>query len=406
MSGAAGHLQHLHENRQLKLGEIKDVIRWAADGKLKNVTEKLDGMNLMFTWNVKEGQLRVARNTSDVKNGGIDLQTLAKRFNGRQNVEEAFTSAFKVLNEALSHVADDTKRRVFGSWGQLWYSMEVILKDDHNVIKYNSNAIVLHKHPVYRVTEFNSIELEESLGSEMLAFAIHNSKASLNGWTIYGPATVRLKKMNEPDASLAITEIALHMKVVGANDDDTLESYLQKVLRITVKAMSMTISKEIEDMIVMRVSGVLGAPTIVDIKKRLPKQKHDAAATLVKNAERLQKEALFPIEMAIQTFAIKLLSNVDSGLVSSPKEEIERLRTEVAKAVKAIRDSKNEAALEVLDKELRRLGDTDNVSSTVEGIVFEYKNEMYKFTGAFAPAHQILALFKYGRKGIPKMAME
>jgi hypothetical protein len=36
-------------------------------------------------------------------------------------------------------------------------------------------------------------------------------------------------------------------------------------------------------------------------------------------------------------------------------------------------------------------------------MVFFYKGKAYKFTGAFAPAHQILSLFKYGRKGIPKM---
>ena len=61
--------------------------------------------------------------------------------------------------------------------------------------------------------------------------------------------------------------------------------------------------------------------------------------------------------------------------------------------------------MDILQKEMARLGSVENISAAIEGIVFFYKGQAYKFTGAFAPAHQILSLFKYGRKGIPKMDM-
>ena len=95
-----------------------------------------------------------------------------------------------------------------------------------------------------------------------------------------------------------------------------------------------------------------------------------------------------------------------SALVNEPSDEVVRLRSEVDKAIRTIKAHGNSAALDVLKKEMDRLGSVDNIGSTMEGIVFIYKGQAYKFTGSFAPAHQILALFKYGRKGIPKMSME
>ena len=66
MSGAAGHLMHLYDDPDITFGEIKDVLARAAQGKLEQVTEKLDGRNIVFTWNVKEGGLKVARAAGDI----------------------------------------------------------------------------------------------------------------------------------------------------------------------------------------------------------------------------------------------------------------------------------------------------------------------------------------------------
>ena len=50
MGGAAGHLQHLYENRELTFKELKQILTHAATGRLEETTEKFDGMNLMFSW--------------------------------------------------------------------------------------------------------------------------------------------------------------------------------------------------------------------------------------------------------------------------------------------------------------------------------------------------------------------
>ena len=117
MGGAAGHLMHLYDDREITFREIKDVLTRAAQGKLEQVTEKLDGLNIVFTWNVKEGSLKVARAAGDVVRGGMNAQELAQKFEGRESLEEAFNSTFEVLSSAISILGRKLQTDVFGTSG-------------------------------------------------------------------------------------------------------------------------------------------------------------------------------------------------------------------------------------------------------------------------------------------------
>ena len=55
----------------------------------------------------------------------------------------------------------------------------------------------------------------------------------------------------------------------------------------------------------------------------------------------------------------------------------------------------------MLAQQLRKIKHHDNINTAVEGFVFQIGDNMYKFTGNFAPANQILGLFKYGRGSVP-----
>jgi hypothetical protein len=408
MSGAVGHLKYVHENRQLTFGEIKDVIRRASEGKLEHVSEKIDGMNLMFTWDFSSEQLRVARNTSDIKNGGMKFADLASRFYGRGNVEKAFTSAFQVLRDAISFFNDRMKIMTFGNRGQLWYSMEVIYASDPNVINYDSNNIVFHGYPVFQSTEDGVEEVDDPPGIELLTQNIDKmqSAVTMKNWRVRGPAIVSMAKLaNGEIANDAIDELLEIQAQTGASDDDTLDDYVRMMIAPEVASLNIK-NLKLNDMIIDRVAGIIGAPTVNDIKKVSPRNMHETIAALNRRGPELQKAALAPIERTMHTFAIEILRGVHSTLVNGHEEEINRLRSDVLKAISAIKNSGSELAMDVLQKEMSRLGSVENIGSTLEGIVFIYKGHAYKFTGSFAPVHQILALFKYGRKGIPKMSME
>ena len=91
-----------------------------------------------------------------------------------------------------------------------------------------------------------------------------------------------------------------------------------------------------------------------------------------------------------------MLRGVASALTGDHDAEIKRLKAELEGAKSAIesaRDAGSDARREMLKTQLDKLGSSDNIASSAEGIVFEHppgSKALYKLTGAFAPLNQII----------------
>lgn len=395
--GAGGHLMHLYDNRGLTFAELKEVLAQAAEGRLQKVTEKLDGMNLVFTW---DGALKVARNGTDLKSGGMDAAALAKKFYGRENVEEAFNGAFKVLNDAMSSLSDKVLQLVFRG-GRVWYSIEVLYAKNPNVINYDSNCIVFHQSPVFQVMADGSVDKKDDApGVELLEKHIERMQQALTqrSWQVRGPAVLRLKKFSDGSIlSRAISSIESAQNSAGVGDDGTIGDYLNNIIGEEVANLDLepNVAKAVRD----RIVGMPGAPGLPAIKKMVTPDVYPKIKAFVDHDKAMMKTAIEPLEHAIHNFAIEVLRGLHSVLVGNHDEEVGRLRMQVAQAVKAVQSSGNVKAMDVLATQMKKLGNVENIAAAMEGIVFIYKGNAYKFTGAFAPANQILGLFKYGRGG-------
>jgi hypothetical protein len=402
--GAAGHLNHLWENHGLTFAELKDVISAAAEGKLERASEKTDGMNLVFTFDASTNELRVARSHGDIKRGGMDAGELAKKFHGRGNIEAAFNIAFKMLNDAMTTLSLKEKSIVFGQTGTRWYSIEIIYTLNLNTVSYDRNSIVFHGGPIFDLKSDGSVErIDDDSGVTLLSTKISRMQKaiSVSDWNIHGPALIAMTRISDKSMiNKVFNEIDGAMSNAGVSDNNTIYDYLENLMRGAVKHLNL--SDDVEDMVVERCAGSPSAPSLTDIKKIIPKQLQSAVVDFVKSSDDLKDEFIVPIEHAITSFAIELLRGIKSILMTDSDAAMIKLRAEVGKAINVISSSGQEAAMSILNRELSRLGSIDNIVSPIEGIVFYYKGEMYKFTGSFAPAHQILSLFKYGRKGIPK----
>jgi hypothetical protein len=200
----------------------------------------------------------------------------------------------------------------------------------------------------------------------------------------------------------AFWQLEAAMVGAGVEDSDDVYGYLRKRLEPDVKTLGLP--EVIHKMTLERVVGRPGAPSVITIKRVAPKELHEKVQAFVRHSdEALKPGYLAPIEKLIHDFAIEVLRGLPSSLVARSDNEVKRLQSYLTRAIEAIQASGHPAALAVLKKEMSRLGRVENLAAAMEGIVFFYKGQAYKFTGAFAPAHQIMALFKYGRKDIPKM---
>lgn len=406
MGGVVGHLQHLYDNRDLTFDEITDILTSAASGKLQKASEKLDGINLVFSWDIDSDSLKVARAGGDIKRGGMSAEDLASKFAGRGSIADAFNSAYKVLNGALGSLPEKVKLQVFGPNTNRWYSMEVVYTENPNVINYDRNTIVFHGWPVFNVDEAGNVEMtdDDEGGVGLLTRYVERMQKAveLRGWQVQGPALARMKKLSDGSVlQTALTKIDSELAETGLDGSATMRDYIETKIRYDVEALDLT--PEVKDMMVERCLAEPGAPTLIDIKKNADKSDHGIIDGFIKSCPAKLKSYVRPIELAINDFAVELLKGLESTLIDDTEEEVQRLRAEVAEAVSAIEASGDENAMAILNAQMEKLKSVSNITSPVEGVVFIYKGNAYKFTGSFAAANQILGLFKYGRGKIKPM---
>ena len=400
MGGVVGHLAHLYDNRDLTFDEITDILTSAATGKLQKASEKLDGMNLVFSWDVSSDSLKAARAGGDIKRGGMSAEELAAKFAGRGSIEDAFNSAFKVLNGALGSLPEKAKLKVFGPEANRWYSMEVIYTENPNVINYDRNTVVFHGWPVFNVDENGNVEMtdDDKGGVDTLTRYVERMQKAveLRGWQVQGPAIARMKKLSDGSTlQNTLTKIDAELAETGLDGSATMRDYIETKIRYDVETLDL--SPEIKEMMVERCLAEPGAPTLVDIRKMADKSDHGIIDGFIKSCPARLKGYVRPIELAINDFAIELLKGLESTLIDDTEEEVQRLRDEVSQAISAIEASGDENAMAILQTQMEKLKSVSNITSPVEGVVFIYKGNAYKFTGSFAAANQILGLFKYGR---------
>lgn len=396
MSGAAGHLQHLHENRALTFAELKDVLTAAAEGNLEQATEKFDGMNMVFTWDFYENTVKVARSGGDIKTGGLNASELASRFATRGQIKTAFIQAFEVLRQAISSLGDAEIANIFASDndGHYWYSMEIVYPSGSSTINYDTNCVVFHGQPVFEQGEQGVNITQHSPGIELLTKKINSMQKAvqLRGWRVMSPVMVKLQNIAGGRAlQSAISKIDDAMAMAGVTDSDTIAKYLYSMA--FSRATNIGLNQHVAANVARRLTNEPSAPNITKLMKMAPGYASQIES-LVRNDKALLAEFMRPLEFAISGLACDVLRGLSSVLIKDSSNEIQRLRDEVENAISTIQATRDPLAIDALERHLNKLVDVDNISSTVEGIVFIYKGQAYKMTGAWAPAHQIISLYQ------------
>ncbi len=394
MSGAAGHLMHLYDNRQLTFADIKEIIHTAASGKLEQVVEKLDGANLVFTWDQSSDRLLVARNSRDIKEGGRNSEELAAKFESRGNLSQMFSEAFDILESAIGVMTPAARTMAFGTEAQRWYSLEIVYSTAPITINYDSNNIIFHSWPVFEHSNGVIKRLESHRGSLIIERCINQMQMAVANkkWQVHGKIFINLNELSTNIPQKLLAKLDEVIANAGIDDFSTLEDYVRSCMREEV--YKLRLPQTLSEKLIERSLKTEGCLTLTQLKKIAPQNKVTVVSEFVKTSEKLIKKFISPIERIVNDLALEVLKGVNSALISNPSNEICRLQNNLREAVQIIESSGDEETLLILREELNRLGSIDNIASAIEGIVFRYKGNSYKLTGAFAPMHQIMRLLK------------
>ncbi len=409
MGGVAGHMAHLSEDTDLTFNEIVSILGKVANAEIDNATEKVDGQNLFLSWTLtpdgevevaRAGDARTARNAGDIKKGGMTTDEYISKWAGHP-AESAFTNGFKAISTALRKLSPEDLEAIFAN-GQRYVNMEIMYPDNPNIILYSSPNVVLHG-----LQDFG----EEEVTPEMRSLTKQKFTKLVNlvdgavekvgdeNWNINGPKLVALKKLADGTALDEVTsKIESFAAPVGMGA--TLGDYIEQVVKGYTEQAGMPagVTENLITLMLRPDEAKEKGITVVNLKKGLPKELQTMVSNLGAKTKSRKYIAsiLKPIEVAISDFAIEVLRGVKSYFVSDNDQEVARMRAELEQSIaylKNLQASGDEKMGELIDTQLAKLGDIENLASSMEGVVFEYppgSDKIYKLTGAFAMANQII----------------
>ena len=398
MGGLGGHIYHLYENPSLSFGQMKSIFHLAIKGELEETYEKLDGQNIVFSYDLETGTVAFARNKGDIKTGGMGLKDVQAKWQKLPKVQGAYVGAYNTLQHSISKMSDQEASHVFGPNKNIWYSAEVITAVNPNVINYGRDAVSLHQSGY--VFDKNGNQIENTDVSKNFA-ALENLISSTGDsetktWDIWKPIIISLKKSKDV-AERYTASLSAIMSKYGMSDGDTMKDFMSAAF--IKHALSDYDLSEQE-------KSFMGAMFAEEGHKREKKKKilanfenqeqAKSLYTLIQQDTKIKKIILKPLEELVHGFAVEVLSNTRSLFVSDHEEEVKRLRDTLTQELETLKSSGGEEKLEKLKASLEKLRGMDNITSSMEGIIFTHNGHTYKLTGNFAPINQILGMIRYG----------
>ena len=394
--GAYGHMSHPFDDRGLTFGDFKNIIDLALQGNLdleKAATEKTDGQNLFISWN---GKMLAARNTGDLKKGGMDYKAVAAKFKGRGNIEKAFTFAMKDLAKAIGGLNAKQQEKIFNS-GNNWVNMEIMFPASANVITYD--APYLQFHNVLQYKDGKAIGSVQD-GARILAGMITQINQSVQkNFSIIGPKILKMKPHQDYSAKKPYFTGKLKklMKKFNMKDTSTFAEYHQAWWENFVDKKMKGVDNTIKIGLVKRWA-FFDKSFRLD-KKTIPSEdllKKAKEFDKLKHADQV-KDNMLPFETLFFELGAEVLKNVEGFLAANPDKAIQNVRKQVAKAISDVRKGGDLKKLNRMTQQLQKISAIGGFKTIIpsEGLVFIYKGNTYKLTGAFAPVNQIAGMMTF-----------
>ena len=411
--GAAGHMAHPYDDHGLTFNEMKELISRALEGQLdieEAVTEKTDGQNLQVTW--KNGQVGFSRNKGTIVNP-LSTEELITKFEGRGDISDAFREAGQDLQAAFNKIDSKKLDSIFKN-GTVFANMEIIYPKSKNIINYDKAHIQFHNLIEYRIgTNAKGKPTVDKVQTDMTGGAliqkiIEDANAHMqNTFSFIPPQKIKLGRIAdfEDQQAALFAEVDQLKTQFGLKETDLISEYhrawWRDVINTKAQELGYDLSDDLRDTLVDRWAFNDKSTSITAVKKQIENPEYSQWVTDFdkKDFKSYQKQNMEPFESIFLRLGALVLSNVSQVLAANPSKSTQEIKRDIAAVIKQVQQSKDPQILKTVETQLKRiekLGGLDKIVP-IEGIVFTFKGNTYKLTGAFAPVNQLIGILKYGR---------
>jgi hypothetical protein len=378
---------------------VANSSRYFANGILVHNT---DGQNIMISW--KNGKLIAARNKGHLKNAGeaaLDSAGIANQYAGRGDIETAYNAAMKDLTNSIGKLSDADKKKFFDE-GKKFASVEVITPVTQNTVPYGQNILIFHG--VVEHDESGApVGEDKQAGRDLGKMITDANAAAQETFFVRGPQDIASIPFpnTKSRASYYQSKLDAVMNDSGSVLSSTVGDYAlgmgKKILMEEANAAKVNLPETSIDGLARRIAGINNSYTSPNIKKDLGADA-EWFINLEKNSGKSLKRRVYaPLEGLFLEVGTEMMKNMSAFLSANPTDAAEAMRKEIDATIATIKTNGDEKDIEKLEHELRRVTAAGGLESIVptEGITFIFKGTLYKYTGIFAPLHQIRSMVAY-----------
>lgn len=406
-TSAAGHMLHPYEDYGLTFADLKEIIEEALIGDFSGeIVEKLDGQNLMFT--VIDGEVKFARKKSHIKNFGenaISADELREEFAGREEIQDSYYRAASDIVRAMKSLRKGDLWNFFAN-GQKFVSVEIINSNNENLIPYGRDIIVVHG--IYSFNTLGSPVHFNHGVSDMFVSALKKVNAEDQAtYGIRGPNTIAFGNEDEYEykdlCDLYRKELDGLIHSCGLDDYATIGDYLEKLWREDLETIPWLAPNDVDGLVSR---WVYGNKTFGFRNFKEP-ESVKWFRVMDSRAKKINESFIYPIKLLILRVGAKSIQRSVNILTAYNPEATTKIMKELETALSMIAQAPEDEKIEELKAQIEYLNNVglDNVVPS-EGMVFPWKEKIYKLTGAFAPLHQLTRVVKFGLLDKAKKTLE
>ena len=342
------HISHPWEVMDFTLNDLLEIGKRALSGNLENVTEKIDGQNLLVTFN--NGEIRFARNKSEILNPLSILELNAKFGNHPTSVQTIFYQSASNIRTLFLKSNSDNLRNLFDN--STFLNLEIVDSRNPNVINYGPTNFLI----------FHSLIRFDANGNEI------SRKSSNEIYDILKPTHLDLNMAYTimPSRKLILPQIY--------KSNEIFLEFSQEVDGIW-KKYNLTPMGTIRDL-VDKYTQINGG----QFRRNIPL-------------------ALLGIEMAFSKLGYLILNEIDVTLCKGTHTAVSDIMKKISRISNAVKSSGTPEQKLKFNSEFTKLKQIGGLSTIlpIEGIVFNYNGYLLKMTGSFRYVNQILGIFRYSR---------
>lgn len=393
--GMAGHMAHPIDFADFTAHDLKELITDLFEGRIEDITEKIDGTNLQATMN-ENGDVVFIRNNTDLNsvNGGMSIEDMANKWADKPSVANTFITAgqtiikvFKNINPIFFNPEPNKKIVV---------NCECVIAGVTNIIPYASAQVDFHDIHIY-VKDGDKWVIDEvtKKGLEI----VEKACANIDNAKLTPKIIIEFTKESN---NLIKKYHKMIDDLFDAADNVSIDVWkFVKFCEYISKNYAWILDNQQGSKLLYNRWFKGDKSTNIRIIKQLYSDHLDELNTLEKKVYKdIVSDVIDPLDnifIKLGNDIIKLCKGLING--SSNDKIIKHLQNEMQSVIKDVETNGTSETQAKLIRQLQRMENAGGEGSinSAEGIVFKYKGRLMKLTGSFAALNQILGSIKFSR---------